>query len=531
MKHLAHVASRFVNCPLMIHPPKLEVIIKALAPRLGVDPDIVLASRAPMDATATLMARYGDAGEERDYAVIDGIAVIPVQGTLLKKESFMSAWSGATSYEQIQRQVASAIDDGGVRAILLDIDSPGGETTGCFELSDYIYSVRAIKPVYATANDIALSAAYAIASAASKVFVTRTGAVGSVGVYALHVDQSGFDKELGAKYTYVFAGEKKVDGNPHEPLAERAKGDIQDEVDREYGIFTETVARNRKVAKKQIVATQAGLLWAENAVPLLADAVGTIDDAMNALIGSMGARSRSSTAAAAAIPTKGEHMTEDVQALAAKKDGEATDNETKKSKKKPDEADAKECDSKPPTDDDEDDEDEEDSKPKKDGSKKKAAASTLAATQPGGMRAESDIEAIGALCKIAGCPERAAEFLTKRKANGQYLGVADVSELLTNSRVAESESHMITSHVDPNKSATARMQDLEAEATAFARQNKGATMDNLYVHGQSRGVSKEQAVARALEAHPETYAAYRNQHNAAALVRTLQNAGLQIVQR
>ena len=525
MKHLAHVASRFVNCPLMIHPPKLEVIIKALAPRLGVDPDIVLASRVPMDATATLMARYGDAGEERDYAVIDGIAVIPVQGTLLKKESFMSAWSGATSYEQIQRQVATAINDASVRAILLDIDSPGGETTGCFELSDYIYSVRGIKPVYAAANDIALSAAYAIASAASKVFVTRTGAVGSVGVYALHVDQSGFDKELGAKYTYVFAGEKKVDGNPHEALAESAKNDIQEEVDREYGIFTDTVARNRKVAKKQIVATQAGLLWADNAVPLLADAVGTLDDAMGALVGLLGARSKSS------IPTKGEHMTEDLQALAAKKDGEATDNETKKSKKKPDEADAKECDSKPPADDDEDDEDEEDSKPKKDGSKKKAAASTLAAMQPGGMRAEADIEAIGALCKIAGCPERAAEFLTKRKANGQYLGVGDVSELLTNSRVAESESHMITSHVDPNKGATARMQDLEAEATAFARQNKGATMDNLYVHGQSRGVTKEQAVARALEAHPETYAAYRNHHNAAALVRTLQNAGLQIVQR
>jgi signal peptide peptidase SppA len=506
----------------MIHPPKLEVIIKALAPRLGVDPDIVLASRVPMDATGTLMARYADAGEERDYAVIDGIAVIPVQGTLLKKEPFMSAWSGATSYEQIQRQVATAIDDASVRAILLDIDSPGGETTGCFELSDYIYSVRGIKPVYAAANDIALSAAYAIASAASKVFVTRTGAVGSVGVYALHVDQSGFDKELGAKYTYVFAGEKKVDGNPHEALAESAKNDIQEEVDREYGIFTETVARNRKVAKKQIVATQAGLLWADNAVPLLADAVGTLDDAMNALTGLLGARSKSS------IPTKGEHMTEDLQALAAKKDGEA---EEKKSKKKPDEADAKECDSKPPAEDDEDDEDEEDSKPKKDGSKKKAAASTLTATQTSGMRAEADIEAIGALCKIAGCPERAAEFLTKRKANGQYLGVGDVSELLTNSRVAESESHMITSHVDPNKGATARMQDLEAEATAFARQNKGATMDNLYVHGQSRGVTKEQAVARALEAHPETYAAYRNQHNAAALVRTLQNAGLQIVQR
>jgi len=528
---LTHVASRFVNCPLMIHPPKLEVIIKALGPRLGIDPDAVLATRVPMDATATLMARYAEAGEDRDYVVLDGVAVVPVQGTLLKKESFLSSWSGASSYEQIQRQVARAVDDASVRAILLDVDSPGGETSGCFELADYIYSIRGVKPVYAAANDIALSAAYAIASSASRVFVTRTGAVGSIGVYALHVDQSAFDKDLGAKYTFIFAGEKKVDGNPHEPLSESAKGDIQAEVDREYGIFVETVARNRKATAKTIAATQAGLLWADNAIPLLADQVGTLDDALAAITSQGDSRKRASvltSAATAAIPTEGAHMSEEVQALAAKKDGEA---EEKKSKKKPDEADAKECDSKPPSDDDEDDEDEEDSKPKKDGSKKKAAASTLTATQPGGMRAESDIEAIGALCKIAGCPERAAEFLTKRKANGQYLGVGDVSELLTNSRVAESESHMITSHVDPNKGATARMQDLEAEATAFARQNKGATMDNLYVHGQSRGVTKEQAVARALEAHPETYAAYRNQHNAAALVRTLQNAGLQIVQR
>ena len=190
-----------------------------------------------MDATATLMARYAEAGEERDYAVIDGIAVIPVQGTLLKKASFMSAWSGRppTSRSSARWPAPSMTR---VRAILLDIDSPGGETAGCFELCDYIYSIRGAKPVYAAANDIALSAAYAIACAASKIFVTRTGAVGSIGVYALHVDQSAFDKELGAKYTYVFAGDRKVDGNPHEPLSERAMSDIQGEVDREYGIFT-----------------------------------------------------------------------------------------------------------------------------------------------------------------------------------------------------------------------------------------------------------------------------------------------------
>ena len=78
----------------MIHPPKLEVIIKAVGPRLGIRPDAVWTPRVPMDATVTLMSRYKEAGDDRDYAVIDGIAVIPVQGTLLKKESFMSAWSG-----------------------------------------------------------------------------------------------------------------------------------------------------------------------------------------------------------------------------------------------------------------------------------------------------------------------------------------------------------------------------------------------------------------------------------------------------
>ncbi len=283
MNHLTHVASRFVNTPLMIHPPKLDVIIRALGPRLGINPDAVQGQHITTDCTATLMSRYGSAGEERDYSVIDGIAVIPVQGTLLKRASFLSAWSGSSSYEQIQRQVGNAVADAAVSAILLDVDSPGGETAGCFDLADYIFSARNQKPIWAVANDLALSAAYAIASSASRIYLNRTGAVGSIGVYALHMDQSGFNKNLGVSYTYVFAGERKVDANPHEPLSERAQSDIQSEVDREYGIFTETVARNRNASQESIVATQAAVVWAENAIPLLADEMGTFEDALDAL--------------------------------------------------------------------------------------------------------------------------------------------------------------------------------------------------------------------------------------------------------
>ncbi len=532
MKQLAHVASRFVNCPLMIHPPKLEVIIKALGPRLGIDPDAVMAPRVPMDATATLMSRYAEAGDDRDFEIVDGIAVIPVQGTLLKKESFLSAWSGASSYEQIRRQVTSAVDDAGARAILLDIDSPGGETAGCFELSDYIYSIRGVKPVYAAANDIALSAAYAIASAASKVFVTRTGAVGSVGVFALHVDQSGFDKDFGAKYTYIFAGDKKVDANPHEPLSDRARSDIQDEIDREYGIFVDTVARNRKVDAKQIVATRAGLYWAENAVPMLADEVGAFDDAMDAARQAVGSSTRVfSSAAIAAISPKGGLMPDVMQPLAAKKEGEV-EPEEKKSKKSKEEPEAKECDSKndpPEEDEEEEEEDEEEAKSKKEGRKKAAAAGVapIAGEPLKGVRAESDIQAIAALCKMAGKPEQAAEFLMKKNAKGEYMSVAEVSEALTAARVAESEKRMIHSHVNPN-AGSGGVAELEAQAQSFARQNRGQVTPSLYVNGSAAKVTKERAYAAMLEEHPEAYSAFRAQHNAKALIATLEAAGVRL---
>ena len=208
MKNLTRLASRFVNTPLMIHPPKLDVMVQALAPRLGIVP---VAGVKPVEPFA---AAYIEEAGDSDYQVIDGIAVIPIQGVLTKKESWVSAFSGCSSYDLIGRYLQDAVNDAAVRAILLQVDSPGGETTGCLELSDYIYSLRGAKPIYAVADDFAFSAAYALTSAADRIFVTRMGAVGSVGVVVLHTEDSKFNDEQGFKYTYIFKGDRKVDGNP-----------------------------------------------------------------------------------------------------------------------------------------------------------------------------------------------------------------------------------------------------------------------------------------------------------------------------
>jgi hypothetical protein len=125
---------------------------------------------------------------------------------------------------------------------------------------------------------------YAIASSADQVYVTRTGGVGSVGVIALHVDQSRYDAKMGRVYTAIFAGARKNDFNPHEPLSEAATSGLRMEIDRLYEIFVQTVARNRDLKAALVRNTEAGIFYGGNAlVAGLADRVGTFDDALEAL--------------------------------------------------------------------------------------------------------------------------------------------------------------------------------------------------------------------------------------------------------
>lgn len=290
---LIHISTLLFDSPLAIQISKLTAILHAIGPRLNADQAALSSLIGERILPARPIRAYWDDDEsdgyesttsrrkEKPYAQTDaGVAIIPVRGVLMKKGGFMSALSGCTSYDGIGKSVTAAMDDPTVRAVLFDIDSPGGTTHGCFELSDLIHSYRGKKPTLAVANDLAASAAYAIASAADRVLLTRTAGVGSIGVFCLHLDQSDADAQAGHKYTYVYAGDHKVDGNPHEPISKSAKSSVQSEVDRQYNIFVQTVARNRSVKSASIISTQAEVLFEPAAIPLLADAVGTYDDAL-----------------------------------------------------------------------------------------------------------------------------------------------------------------------------------------------------------------------------------------------------------
>jgi signal peptide peptidase SppA len=224
------------------------------------------------------------------------ITVVPVLGPLAKRGSFLDSLFGFGNYEDVQARFDTAVADPSIDAILLEIDSPGGEAAGAFDLADKIYAARGSKPVWAIANDSAFSAAYAIGSAADKLFLTRTGGVGSIGVLAAHVDQSGYDEKQGVKVTTLFAGSRKNDFNAHEPLSEDAAGFLQAEVNRLYGLFVDTVSRNRSLSADAIRATEAGLFFGENAVKAgLADGVGTFESTIQSLAATLTPKPRKET--------------------------------------------------------------------------------------------------------------------------------------------------------------------------------------------------------------------------------------------
>jgi signal peptide peptidase SppA len=255
---------RLTSRPLAIAPRALETLLAA--------------------SRVALVPQDGGTTRGRGYAVTAaGIAVVPVLGPLVARGDWLTELFGAAVYGEVGEAVEAALADPSVRGVLMKIDSPGGEVAGMFDLVDRLEALRqsAGKPLWAVASESATSAAYAIASAAERLYVTRTGEVGSIGVVAAHVDQSGADAKAGLAWTFIHAGARKLDGNPHEPLSDPARTAIQADVDALYGELVSLVARSRNLAPEAVRGTEAAIYRGRAGISAgLADRIGTVETAL-----------------------------------------------------------------------------------------------------------------------------------------------------------------------------------------------------------------------------------------------------------
>jgi len=231
MRDLPHLAARLFGTPLLVDERKLDAIVPAFMRRLNGEDDAPDNDdyRAPGAPT---------------YA--DGIAVIPVIGSLVRRKTMMDAFSGLTSYSDIATATRCALDDPRVRAILLQVDSFGGEASGCFELCDELYAARGRKPIWAVADVDALSAGYAILCQADRVLIAPSGSAGSIGAVAVHCERSQFNEAMGYTYTVFRAGARKAELNSLEPITKAAGEKVAASLAKVRDGFVSSVVRARK---------------------------------------------------------------------------------------------------------------------------------------------------------------------------------------------------------------------------------------------------------------------------------------------
>ena len=280
MMHHAQIAQRAFNTPLMVDPAKALAFLSGLGPRItgqeitfqGLEVEASDQAAATMPARTSLfgndLAQRHQRNGTQPYAVVDGIAVIEIAGTLVHRGAWIGQSSGLTSYEGIAAQLQAALADPAVRGIALDIDSFGGEVAGAFDLADRIRAARVQKPVHAFVAEHALSAGYVLASQADRIILPRTGAVGSIGVVALHTDMSGALDQKGIAVTLIHAGIHKVDANPYQPLSKAVGDQMQRELEVVRFLFAETVATGRgdRLTHAAAIATEAAVFRGTDAI-------------------------------------------------------------------------------------------------------------------------------------------------------------------------------------------------------------------------------------------------------------------------
>ncbi len=201
----------------------------------------------------------GDFGEF-SYLVnkVENLAIVNVSGSLVTKNRPYNRMFGMVSYDEIRNAVFSAAEHPEVQGIVLNMDTPGGHASGVSELSDFLTQVDArIKPIYTYAGTTMASGGYWLGSVGREIFASKLATVGSIGVVTVHASYEKMLKDDGIEVTVLRAGEFKALGSPYEKLDEKARSQIESQMNSIYEVFLETVADNRDMTVPVLKKTAA----------------------------------------------------------------------------------------------------------------------------------------------------------------------------------------------------------------------------------------------------------------------------------
>lgn len=196
--------------------------------------------------------------QERDYKVVNGVAILPISGVLAPKANLMTMWCGGTSMQMALAALKDAGADRQVESVINLVDSPGGNVIGPPEYGAALAELGKVKPVVTLSDGVMASAAMWLGAAANQVYITSsTTMVGNLGVVGRHIDRSARNKASGEVETEIVAGKYKRIASSNAPLSAEGLAYLQAQVDYIYSVMVGDLARWRGVSEEQVLEHMA----------------------------------------------------------------------------------------------------------------------------------------------------------------------------------------------------------------------------------------------------------------------------------
>ncbi len=276
----ARLIGRIAAQPWAIQEAALDTILH-IAQREPLDEGVLAEWKQHM-APLALRVRPAQPLPNTDRAQMrDGVAIIPVAGPIFRYANVFTEMSGAVSLASLARDLETAVADSRIRAILLEIDSPGGEITGLAEAAQHIRAASAAKPLVAFVEGLGASAAYQLAAAAPQIVAAPTASLGCLGVVMVATDRRQADARSGV-VRHEFVSSQTPNKRP-DPATDAGRATIQATVDALAAAFLADVAQHRAMTVDELLAATNGgglLVGAEAVAAGLADRLGTFEQTM-----------------------------------------------------------------------------------------------------------------------------------------------------------------------------------------------------------------------------------------------------------
>jgi ClpP class serine protease len=253
----------------------------------------------------------------------DGVAIINIEGSIFRYANLFTYYSGGVSTQLLSQDFSTCLKDPAVRAIMFNINSPGGEADGINELAEMIYQARGVKPLAAYFSGMGCSGALWIGTACDRVYCDQTARVGSIGVCMVYLDDKEALAMAGFK-EHVFRSSQSPNKNL-DPATGKGAAAVQTTLDEMGRVFVGAVARNRAVTFEHVLENfgAGGVLVGQFAVePGMCDGLSSYESVLKELAeNNSGSGLYSARATSSSLPRAEESTLKGANIMSAAKQG------------------------------------------------------------------------------------------------------------------------------------------------------------------------------------------------------------------